>query len=170
MIDGSTTRLREPREADLAVLGRLRNDLSLQRRLLARGRPNGEDRVREWVQRVSNAADSAFFVVADLQDDPLGFVQLTAMDLVDGHAHLGIALVEEGRGRGHGAEAVQLVASYGRSVFGLRKVVLEVASTNGSAIALYEQLGFRQVGVLEAHVRADDGHLDVVIMELLLDR
>src|SRR6478609_8433200 len=105
MIDGTTTRLREPRESDLAALGALRNDLTLQRLLLAHGRPNSIDRVREWVNRVSSAPDSVFFVVADLEDEPIGFVQITALDLVDGHGQLGIALGDDRRGSGHGQEA-----------------------------------------------------------------
>ena len=55
-----------------------------------------------------------------------------------------------------------------RSVFNLRKLVLEVAATNEPAIALYERLGFRAVGTLADHVRADDGFVDMLIMELLL--
>ena len=167
MIDGSTTRLREPRESDLATLGTLRNDLTLQRLLLAHGRPNSVDRVREWVNRVSSAADSVFFVITDLDDTPIGFVQVTALDFIDGHGQLGIALADGGRGSGHGQEAVELVAAYVRSVFNLRKLVLEVAMTNDAAIALYDRLGFRRVGVLEAHALQDGQPVDVAIMELL---
>ena len=168
MIEGATTRLREHRESDLAALGALRNDLSLQRQLLAHGRPNSIDRVREWAQRVSGAPDAVLFVVADLADAPIGFVQISGMDLIDGHGWLGIALADEGRGQGHGQEAVELVAGYARSVFHLRKVLLEVAVDNEQAIALYRRLGFRDVGVLQDHVRTDDGYGDVAIMELHL--
>ncbi|HEY4378329.1 MAG TPA: GNAT family protein [Acidimicrobiales bacterium] len=168
MIDGESTRLREPRDTDLGVLGVLRNDLALQRQLLARPRPNSAGRVREWVDRVSAREDAVFFVIADLADQPLGFVQVVGIDTVNGHGSLGIALVVDARGAGHGPEAIAMVGTYLREVFGLRKLVLEVAADNAAAIGAYREVGFVDVGVLAQHVRSGAGFVDVLIMERLL--
>jgi len=168
MIDGERLRLREPREGDVPVLAELRNDLEVQRLILSRGRPNSLRRVQAWIDRVSNAEDAVLFVVADERDEPLGFVQVAGLDFVNGHGRLGIAIVEAARGVGGGREAVQLVGRYVREVFNLRKLVLEVAASNAAAIAAYEGVGFRRVGVLTDHVVYGGVPSDVLIMEWML--
>lgn len=170
MLIGERTVLREPRADDLAMLTALRNDLEVQRMLLSRGRPGTEDRTQEWIDRVAGAPDAVFFVVASPDATPLGFVQLTSIDTISGHARLGIALDGSSRGRGHGTDAIVLVAQYGRDVFGLRKLWLEVLANNERAVRVYRELGFRDVGVLHAHHRYGDELLDVSIMEWLIDR
>lgn len=168
MINGERLRLREPRDADIAVLAELRNDLEVQRLLLARGRPNSLTRVQAWVDRTLNAEDAVFFIIADDRDAALGFVQVTGLDLLDGHGRLGIAIRDVARGVGVGREAVQLVGRYVREVFNLRKLVLEVAASNATAIAAYESVGFRRVGVLVDHVVYGGIATNVVVMEWML--
>jgi RimJ/RimL family protein N-acetyltransferase len=166
VIDGETTRLRAPIDDDLAVLGALRNDVALQQLLLARPRPNSPARVQDWIRRVSDDPAAVFFVVADRADDrAVGFVQITEVDLVSGHGRLGIALDGSARRRGHGREAVVLAARHVHAVFGVDKIVLDVRADNEAAIALYQGLGFREVGVLRAHYRAGEQRHDVLIME-----
>lgn len=168
MINGERLRLREPRDADVSVLAELRNDLEVQRLLLSRGRPNSSSRVQAWIDRTSNAEDAVFFVVADDRDAALGFVQVTGLDVVNGYGRLGIAIADVARGVGVGREAIQLVGRYVREVFNLRKLVLEVAASNEAAIAAYESVGFRRVGVLVDHVVYGGIATDVVVMEWML--
>jgi RimJ/RimL family protein N-acetyltransferase len=169
VINGETTRLRAPRPDDDALLATVRNDVQAQLLMLARPRPNGPDRVREWVQRIAGGSVSMFFVIADAETDAaVGYVQVTEMDLVSGHGRLGIAVDADQRGRGYGREAVVLVGGHVRTVFGLRKLVLDVRADNKAAVDLYRSLGFREVGVLEAHFRVGDAYHDVLVMEQAL--
>ncbi len=169
VISGETTELREFRAADLDVLTALRNDVEVQRLLLARPRPNTTERVQEWVTRLGEDPQAALFVVA-VDGTAIGFVQITAIDPISAHCRLGIAISPEHHGRGHGREALELAAAYLRATFSVHKVVLEVIADNERAIGLYRSAGFREVGVLAEHFKHDGMWSDVVIMERLLDR
>jgi RimJ/RimL family protein N-acetyltransferase len=171
----ATTILREPRPADDETLTALRNDVDLQLQLLARPRPNSVSRVRDWVERISSDPGAVFFVIAESTGaDPsagtaIGFLQLRDLDLVSGHGRLGIAVRAESQRRGHARRALDLAGSYGREVFGLRKIVLEVRADNDAARGLYRSAGFADVGVLREHHRVADRWYDVVVMERFLD-
>jgi RimJ/RimL family protein N-acetyltransferase len=161
-----STRLRPFREADATFLGKMRNDLRLQRSLAARPRPNDAARVRAWIERASNDPSGVFFVVAERETDAgVGFAQLKAIDEVSRHAMLAIAIDEGARGRGHGKAAIEALSEYGRATFGLRKLVLEVLSDNAPALALYARTGFSRIGVLTEHYYYAGAFIDVVIME-----
>jgi RimJ/RimL family protein N-acetyltransferase len=169
MITGNTTMLREFRASDLEALTAMRNDLEVQRLLLARPRPNTAERVNEWVTRLGDDPQAVLFVIASIDNGPMGFVQITSMDPISGHCRLGIALASEHQGRGYGREALELAASYLAATFSIRKIVLEVLADNDRAIGLYRSAGFRQVGVLAEHFKHDGTWSDVMIMERLLD-
>jgi len=169
MLRGETTMLRAPEDSDDGVLAALRNDLTIQRLLLGRPRPNSLVRVREWVSRLASDPASLFFVIASAEDgSAVGFLQITHMDPIDGIGRLGIAVHPDSARRGHGRAAIRLVGPYLRDVFGLRKIVLDVRADNAAALNLYRSLGFREVGVWRDHHRVGDSYLDVVSMEAFL--
>lgn len=162
---GSTS-LRPPMPEDLIFLQGLRNDLELQSQLMSLPRPNSPDRVREWVNRVSNDERSVFFIIHETgASGILGFIQVREMDFIHGHGSLGICLGAEARGLGHGGAAVQLVQNYCRLIFGLRKLTLQVLASNTGAIRLYQRLGWRLAGTLEEHFYHGGSHHDVCLME-----
>ena len=51
---------------------------------------------------------------------------------------------------------------------GVRKVELHVFPHNEAAVALYDRLGYRQVGVRRGHFRRADGFVDAILMEKAL--
>ena len=168
MLQGQLVVLRAWQAADVSPLGVLRNDVALQQQLMSQPRPNTPERVQAWLKARSEQGDGVFFVIADRQtDQALGFIQLQHLDLFHGHADLGICLAPEAQGGGRGREAMQLLMDYARAVFNLRKVMLQVLTSNSRAIALYESMGFQRVGVLKAHFCAQGQHHDVLWMERL---
>jgi RimJ/RimL family protein N-acetyltransferase len=63
MISGTTTVLREVREEDSELLGAIRNDLEVQRLLLARPRPNSPKQVSDWIDRLGTDPRAVLFVI-----------------------------------------------------------------------------------------------------------
>lgn len=165
------TSLRPSLTEDIPFLQGLRNDLELQSQLMSLPRPNSPDRVREWVARISSDERSVFFIIQKAGGrEALGFIQVREIDFIHGHGSLGICLGAEARGLGHGGEAVQIVQDYCRSIFGLKKLTLQVLAANTGAIRLYQRLGWRLVGTLERHFYHDGSHHHVCLMERHLSK
>lgn len=168
MLPGKDIILRPWKDSDLPVLMGLRNDLALQAQLMTQPRPNSSSRVVKWLQEKSEKPDGVFFIVASTQGDgPLGYVQIHGIDLQSRHCHMGICLAREAQGKGYGHQVLTLIEQYMRSVFGMRKIMLEVLLSNAPAIKLYERYGFDRVGVMKSHFQADGVFADVLIMEKL---
>jgi len=166
LIVGTTTSLREPRDADESVLAAMRNDVVMQQLLLARPRPNSRARVQHWLASVADDPASVLFVIADAEtDEAVGFLQVREIDLLSGHGRLGIAVRTDRQRRGYARQAIELAGPYLRDVFSLRKLVLDVRADNADAIALYDAVGFRSVGTLRGHHRVGEIYHDVVVME-----
>ena len=166
MLTGKNVVLRAWREDDIAVLMRLRNDVSLQTQLMAQPRPNSRVRVSQWLKNWSERTDAVFFVVAAADDDRvLGYVQLANMDVMHGRGDLGICLDPVVHGQGVADQTMEMLQNYLIQVFGLRKILLRVLSSNLRAIAFYEKQGFERVGVLSKHFFLQGTHVDVLLME-----
>lgn len=168
MLRGDKVMLREWREADLERLATLRNDVALQRMLMAQARPNPVERVRQWLVDRGAREDMVFFVIAGEDDGVLGYIQVAGIDRFHGHGDLGICLSPEAHGRGAAAEACRLLEEYLVDTMGMHKLTLKVIADNARAIAFYRKLGYREVGVLERHFRDGDSLHNVMIMERLL--
>ena len=91
----------------------LRNDVELQKKLLARVRGSDEVQVRDWLVSRSSDSRSMLFVIARVADDkPLGYLQFIEVDPVDLRADLGICLAPGNEGKGLGREALNLAIAY----------------------------------------------------------
>ena len=169
MLASKNVVLRAWREDDIAVLMRLRNDISLQIQLMTQPRPNSRLRVSQWLKDWSERTDGVFFVVAAANDDhALGYVQLANMEVMHGRGDLGICIDPAVHGQGVADQTMEMLQNYVMQVFGLRKILLHVLCSNLRAIAFYEKQGFRRVGVLREHVFLQGDHMDVLLMEKLL--
>ena len=108
------------------------------------------------------AAPHSFPFVAVAGDILVGYVCL--MSLFEEAQILDIAVAPDQRGKGFGKllmdHAAAIAVEKGAGVLGL-----EVRSTNGAAVTLYEQLGFRRCGVRSRYYEGID---DALLMEMIL--
>ncbi len=85
------------------------------------------------------------------------------------HAHcgvLGLGLLPEFRGQGHGAALIRATLDAARR-FGLVRVELHVYADNARAIALYEKTGFEKEGVMRDATFMDGHYRDMILMALI---
>jgi [ribosomal protein S18]-alanine N-acetyltransferase len=85
-----------------------------------------------------------------------------------GEAHvLNLCVAEAVRGRGIGRRMLQLLIE--RSVqAGMQDVFLEVRPSNPHAIALYQSVGFVEVGRRRGYYQAEAGREDALVLKLAL--
>ena len=168
MIKGKKVMLRAWGAEDLGMLRDMRNDLSLQRQLMAHPRGNSLDQVREWLAARSKSSDGVFLVIVSQPSGEMaGYIQAVGMDLINGIGSIGICIAPGFQGKGYGGEAMALLESYLKDIFGIRKLMLEVLAENAVAIGMYIKHGYREVGRLQQHFYSDGEYADVVIMEKL---
>jgi ribosomal-protein-alanine N-acetyltransferase len=85
-----------------------------------------------------------------------------------GEAHiLNICVSEAMRGRGIGRQMLNLLLERSRQA-GMSEVFLEVRPSNMHAIALYQSMGFIEVGRRKAYYQATDGREDALVLKLSL--
>jgi RimJ/RimL family protein N-acetyltransferase len=144
-IEGRRLCLREAKPRDLEMLLRLRNDVALQRSLMAIARGSDLKDVQAWVDRKGTDPQGRFWVIASLGDDSLlGYVQLARMS--EDHAWMGICLAPEYQGLGLGHEVLDLLESFAKAELQLASIRLEVLAANASAIKLYSKRQYRELG------------------------
>jgi RimJ/RimL family protein N-acetyltransferase len=171
MLVGGSVRLRTWREDDLPVLTELRNDVEVQAQLLSRARGSRLEQVREWLQVRNAKSDGLLFVIADQVDDQaMGYVQVTELDLSNCHANLGICLIVKARGLGMGGQAIALLSAYLKAQWNIRKLSLQVRADNVQALRCYEKVGFERCGLLKSHFFISGSWQDVVLMERFLTK
>ena len=86
------------------------------------------------------------------------------------HASIDVYLGTRWQGRGHGTEAVRLVARFLFEQRGHHRLTIDPAAENTRAIASYTRVGFRPVGILRQYERQADGRWhDGLLMDLLRD-
>jgi aminoglycoside 6'-N-acetyltransferase len=99
----------------------------------------------------------------------VGYVQYAEENEPDyRHAGIDIFLGPAGRGLGFGPDAVRTLARYLFEVRGHHRLTIDPSASNERAIAVYERVGFRRVGVMRRYERGQDGEFhDGLLMDML---
>ena len=105
--------------------------------------------------------------VADLDG---GIVAYGVVAMGAGEAHiLNLCVRGDLRGRSIGRQMLALLLERSRQA-GVESVFLEVRPTNPYAIALYQSVGFVQVGLRKGYYQAEGGREDALVLKLDLRR
>ena len=181
---GEQVRLRPFRREDLPRVIAWRRDEELRHGALWGDAPFGTREAQRWLRAVTVAVDPtrATFAI-DLKGSGrlVGLTTLTRIDRRSGTAYFGVVIGEKdcwgrgiareasaaGIGRDAALEALHLVLRRAAAMR-LRKVLLEVASDNPRAIALYRRAGFEMEGVLRRHLPRGSDFVDVLVMAAFL--
>jgi RimJ/RimL family protein N-acetyltransferase len=164
-------RLRAFRRADLARVISWRRDEELRRGALWSDAPFGTREAQRWLRAVSDGYDTTRLTLAvELRASGrlVGLTNLTRIDRRSRTAYFGVVIGEKdcwGQGIAH--ETLQLILKRA-SKLGLRKILLEVASDNPRAIALYRRAGFEVEGVLRRQLPRGRTFVDILIMAVFV--
>ncbi|HEY3414491.1 MAG TPA: GNAT family protein [Armatimonadota bacterium] len=158
-------------ETDCFHVHRWFNNEEAVSRLVARREQFTVEDARAWVQRAmdDSSADRKWAIVPQAESDPIGF---TALYGVSGDVAPEFAILIGDNacwGRGIGLAATQGTLRMAFDDFGAHRVSLTVLADNAGARSLYEKIGFREEGLLRAHVKRNGRLLDVAVYGLLRD-
>lgn len=164
-LHGLRVTLRPVTDADRGPLRTILADPSVARWWGMTASP--DEAVEKWLDA---DADTAAFAI-EVDAAVVGSIQ--AVEEADPdyrHAGIDLFLAAEAQGHGHGPDAVRTLARYLFEVRGHHRLTIDPAATNARAIAAYERVGFRRVGVMRSYERGPDGTFhDGLLMELLRD-
>jgi ribosomal-protein-alanine N-acetyltransferase len=104
--------------------------------------------------------------VAELEGDIVSY-GIVAMGAGEAHI-LNLCVTGKLRGRGVGRQMLMLLLERARQA-GMTETFLEVRPSNTLAIALYQSVGFIQVGLRKGYYQAADGREDALVLKLVLD-
>ncbi|MBD73935.1 MAG: hypothetical protein CMM96_00360 [Rickettsiales bacterium] len=159
--------IRETLDEDISGLFKILNDKENQKLVAGSMKSKSLQEVGDWLQ--DKRADHQTVIFSILKGEEfVGYIVITSIDLVNGHAILGINILRSFQGRGLGKIAVTQVHNFCKEKLSIRKLVLNVRNDNYFAISLYTKLGYKTVGTLSNHIKDKDNYVDNNIMEIFL--
>ena len=171
---GQISRLRPVKRADIAKTVQWRNNPELRENVLGYRFPVTEEMEQNWFDSVledSSRARVVFAIESLLDGELLGLIYLNEIDWIARHCYFGIVIGEqEYHGKGYASDSMETLFAYAFDCLNLRKICLQVAAFNTSAIHLYHKFGFAEEGVLREQIYLESQYHDLKIMSLFVDQ
>ena len=98
----------------------------------------------------------------------VGTVDFLNFDPLNNRAELGLFISNGIRGQGLGRESLELITVYARDHIGLKQLYVYIATDNSVCLHLFEQFGYRRVGVIQSWVKRGHNYQDVALLQLIL--
>jgi RimJ/RimL family protein N-acetyltransferase len=135
-------------------------------RLMDRQHPVSPAEHETWFASVVSGGDCAYFAIETVDDDVhIGNVWLWNIDRRHAKAELGVVIGEESaRGKGMGAEAIDLLCRHAFERRGLHRIYAYVLSINPAARQAFERAGFVLEGTLRDDRQADGRFVDAYLL------
>lgn len=104
-----------------------------------------------------------------LADDgtPVGTIDFLNFDPLNNRAELGLFIAAEHRGQGLGRQALELLTAYAREHLGLRQLYVFIAIDNTVCLKMFEDYGYRRVGVIQSWVKRGSTYRDVALLQMV---
>ena len=99
---------------------------------------------------------------------PAGTIDFLNFDPLNNRAELGLFIAAEYRGKGLGQQALELLTTYAREHLGLRQLYVFIALDNTVCLNMFENFGYRRVGVIQSWVKRGTTYHDVALLQMIL--
>lgn len=105
-----------------------------------------------------------------LTDDgtPAGTIDFLNFDPLNNRAELGLFIAAEHRGKGLGRQALERLTAYAREHLGLRQLYVFIALYNTVCLNMFEDFGYRRVGVIQSWIKRGNIYRDVALLQMIL--
>ena len=98
----------------------------------------------------------------------IGTVDFLNFDPLNNRAELGLFITQEMRGKGLGRQSLEVITAYAREHIGLKQLYVYISTDNIACMHLFEEFGYRCVGVLKSWVKRGSNYQDVKLLQMIL--
>ncbi len=98
---------------------------------------------------------------------PVGTIDFLNFDPLNNRAELGLFIAAEHRGQGLGRQALELLTAYAREHLGLRQLYVFIALDNTVCLKMFEDYGYRRVGIIQSWVKRGSTYRDVALLQMV---
>lgn len=126
--------------------------------------------VESWCKRLAEPAEGSFSLVACVDEEVVGQLQLGTFPNSPRRRHvgrIGMAVRDDYQGQGVGTALVQAAVDLADNWLNLRRLELEVYTDNDPAVRLYQRFGFVIEGTLVQFAYRAGQYVDVYAMARL---
>lgn len=171
MLEDGGLRLRAPEPADVDALFRLENDEALWT-VSCNSAPYSRAQLSRYVDESVHDlfAEHQIRLIIELDGVVAGCIDLSDVDAVQSRAQVGIALLNEFRGRGVALSALEKICTYAEHRLRLRQLYALVPVDNNASLCLFESCGFDRSGLLREWLWGGDVFSDVVILQKIFQK
>ena len=98
----------------------------------------------------------------------VGTVDFLNFDPLNNRAELGLFITKEMRGKGLGRQSLEVITTYAREHIGLKQIYVYISNDNRVCLKLFEDFGYRRVGVIQSWVKRGNNYQDVTLLQMIL--
>lgn len=120
------------------------------------------NKFNSFIERSWDDSENKHFAIENSNNEFVGTVSLKNISYIDGNAEYSIVTLRKFWGSGIAKFATRKIIDIAFNELGLRKIYLNVISTNKRAIKFYEKLGFEFEGVFTNHILFGNNHIDLL--------
>ena len=169
MLMGEQIHLTTLDAANAETVRRWINDPEINRWLIAGQVPLSEAAEAAFYQETeASASDYLFEIHVTADDRYIGNCGVNDVDLVHGHAEVGIVIGEaDAQGQGFGRDAIVTLLRFGFDTLGLHRIHIRHIDGNERAAQLYPSIGFRPIGREREHLFIRGSWRDEFALDML---
>ena len=174
MIVGNNVTLRglQPGDVDeLLLYWNNKQFMNYSGRITTLSQEEGKEWIRKtWEERKQGKVYTFGIITKRNEAKYIGNIRLKILNNISRRADISIGIFNpKYRNKGLGSEALKLVINFGFDTLNLLSMELRVFTNNTRAIATYEKLGFRKIGVRRKADFIEGKFLDDLMMDLLVE-
>lgn len=161
-----TVSLRAPEPEDLDVMYRMEND----NRMWAVGgttTPFSRYGLRTFIEHSTGDlyTDKQARFMIEVHGKTVGAIDLFRFEPLYGRAEVGIAMLQDERGKGYGRIALELLCQYAFNLLHLHQLYAVIPVDNSPSLSLFAACGFSGESRLRDWIKREDGFADAVLVQ-----